>query len=175
MKFSGKSHHPPVGITSKSLNPSPDSDLQPPKPFQRRRPKTPGTRLRRYGAPGGKRSRPETPLLKWKIHERNDNDRTTLEEEDQGSTPARFGRRTCRNAKKQTEVAVSARRLAAGLWRLHLPEMGMGDTRRRLGFKVKIKKPFFWIFFFCCFEIPYFLHSHVIVSVASCMCLLFLI
>ncbi|XP_061342258.1 uncharacterized protein LOC133288499 [Gastrolobium bilobum] len=128
MKFSGKSHHSLAGISTKTLNPSPDSDLQPLKPFQRRKPRTPGTRLRIYGAPGGKRSRPETPLLKWKIHDRN----ADPLEEDQKSV-AGFGRRTCRNEKKQTEVAVSARRLAAGLWRLHPPEMTMANSRRRFG------------------------------------------
>ncbi|KAJ1389573.1 hypothetical protein SESBI_38190 [Sesbania bispinosa] len=127
MKFTGKSQQPPPAIASKALNPSPDSDLQPPKPFHRRKPRTPGTRLRRYGAPAGKRSRPETPLSKWKIHERNDDPL----EEDQKSSSARLGRRTCRNAKKKPEVAVSARRLAAGLWRLHLPEMAMGDNRKQ--------------------------------------------
>ncbi|KAK7320384.1 hypothetical protein VNO77_29805 [Canavalia gladiata] len=129
MKFSGKSHYPPAGITSKTLNPSPDSDLQPVKPFQRRKPKTPRTRLKIHGAPNGKRSRPETPLLKWKIHEGNDDPL----DEDQKSSVTGFCRRTRRNAKKQTEVVVSARRLAAGLWRLHLPEMVTGDSGKRLG------------------------------------------
>ncbi|XP_027368585.1 uncharacterized protein LOC113874565 [Abrus precatorius] len=133
MKFSGKSHLPPSGIASRTLNPSPDSDLQPPKPFQRRKPKTPRTRLRIHGAPGGKRSRPETPLLKWKIHEGNEDPL----DEDQKSSVAGFRQRTCRNAKKLPEVAVSARRLAAGLWRLHLPEMTASDGRKRLGLQVQ--------------------------------------
>ncbi|TKY57283.1 hypothetical protein E2542_SST21729 [Spatholobus suberectus] len=106
MKFPGEASFP-AGIASRTVNPSPDSDLQPAKPFPRRRPRTPGTRLRRHG---GKRSRPETPLLKWKIHD-------DPLEEDQKSSVAGFRRRTCRTAKKQTVVAMSARRLAAGLWR----------------------------------------------------------
>ena len=107
-------------------NPSPDSDLEPAKPFQRWKPRTPGTRLRRHG---GKRSRPETPLLKWKIHD-------DPLEDDQKSSVAGSRRRTCRSAKKQAEVAVSARRLAAGLLRLHLPETATGDGRKGLEHKV---------------------------------------
>ncbi|RDX64720.1 hypothetical protein CR513_56684, partial [Mucuna pruriens] len=124
MKFSGKASFP-AGIASRSVNASPDSDLLPAKPSQRRKPRTPGTRLRRHG---GKRSRPETPLLKWKIHD-------DPLEEDQKPSVAEFRRRTGRNAKKQTEVAVSARKLAAGLWRLHLPETATGDGRKGLEHK----------------------------------------
>ncbi|CAJ1971395.1 unnamed protein product [Sphenostylis stenocarpa] len=125
MKYSGKASYP-AGIASRGVNnPSLDSDLEPARPFQRRKPRTPGTRLRRHG---GKRSRPETPLLKWKIHE-------DPLEEDQKSSVAGSRRRTCRSAKKQTEVALSARRLAAGLWRLHLPETATGDGRKRVEHK----------------------------------------
>ncbi|XP_057441182.1 uncharacterized protein LOC130733119 [Lotus japonicus] len=133
MKYSGKTHLPPPGVSSKTINPSPDADLQPLNPFHRRRPRTPGTRLRRHGPPGGKRSRPETPLLKWKIDERNDDDPP---EEEQESPAVKLGRRTSWSVKKQAEVAVSARRLAAGLWRLHPPEMPVGDdSQRRLGLR----------------------------------------
>ncbi|XP_014505355.1 uncharacterized protein LOC106765295 [Vigna radiata var. radiata] len=125
MKYSGKATFP-AGIASRGVsNPSPDWDLEPARPFQRRKPRTPGTRLRRHG---GKRSRPETPLLKWKIHE-------DPLEEDRKSSLSGSRRRTCRSAKKQTEVAVSARRLAAGLWRLHLPETVSGDGRKGLEHK----------------------------------------
>ncbi|KAL1347756.1 hypothetical protein HN51_023781 [Arachis hypogaea] len=119
MKISGKSLHAPP-------NPTPDSDLQPPKLFHRKKPRTPGKRLRKIGAPNGRRSRPETPLLKWKIHERNDGgdvggvgDDDPVEEDQKSVVGA--GRRSCRR-KNET---VSARKLAAGLWRLHLPEMPM--------------------------------------------------
>ncbi|XP_020204019.1 uncharacterized protein LOC109789465 [Cajanus cajan] len=125
MKFSGNGSFPADIASKAAVNPSPDSDLQPVKPFQRRKPRTPGTRLRRHG---GKRSRPETPLLKWKIHE-------DPLEEDQKSSVAGSRRKTCRSAKKQTEAAVSARRLAAGLWRLHLPETATGDGRKGLEHK----------------------------------------
>ncbi|KAG4961919.1 hypothetical protein JHK86_038787 [Glycine max] len=131
MKFSGKGSFP-VGIALRSVNnPSPDSDLEPAKPFLRRNPRTPGTRLRRHG---GKRSRPETPLLKWKIHD-------DPLEDDQKSSVAGSRRRTCRGAKKQAEVAVSARRLAAGLLRLHLPETATGDGRKGLEHKHGIGHP----------------------------------
>ncbi|KAL2316762.1 hypothetical protein Fmac_030638 [Flemingia macrophylla] len=127
MKFSGKGSLA-AGIASESVvSPSPDSDLQPAKLFHRRKPKTPGTRLRRQG---GKRSRPETPLLKWKIH---DNDPL---EDDQKSSVAASRRKTCRSAKKHTEAVVSARRLAAGLWRLHLPEKATGDGEKGLEHKI---------------------------------------
>ncbi|MED6217654.1 hypothetical protein PIB30_019604 [Stylosanthes scabra] len=90
----------------------------------------PGKRLWKLGAPNGRRSRPETPLLKWKIHEGNygvdiggvgDDDPV---EEDQKSIVG-AGHRSCRR-KSQT---VSARKLAVGLWRLHLPEMPMAARR----------------------------------------------
>lgn len=136
MNSSGKFYYPPLGISSRNANPTRDSDLQPAKPFHRRKPKTPRTRLRKYGGSGGgKRSRPETPLLKWKIHEKNDD----VVDVDEGEKPllGRVSRRTCRDVKKQTELGSSVRRIAAGLWRLHQPEMVVGDSQRRLGFQVK--------------------------------------
>ena len=138
MKISGKSLH---ALPNHTL----DSDLQPAKPFHRR-PRTPRTRLRRLGTPNGKRSRPETPLLKWKIHERNDGGDDDPLEEDRKSV-AGDGRRTCRR-KSQT---VSARKLAAGLWRLHMPEMAMGlrrsEDRLRLQVKTFLDLEFLCYFF----------------------------
>ncbi|KAL5101318.1 hypothetical protein RYX36_005645 [Vicia faba] len=130
MNSSGKFHYPPLGISSRNVNPTQDSDLLPAKPFQRRKPRTPRTRLRKYGGSGGggKRSRPETPLLKWKIHEKNDD---AVEK----SSPARLSRRVGRDVRKQTEVGSSVRRIAAGLWRLHQPEVVVVDSQRRLGFQ----------------------------------------
>ncbi|CAL5190673.1 unnamed protein product [Lathyrus oleraceus] len=134
MNTSGKFHYPPLGITYRNLNPTQDSDLQPAKPFQRRKPKTPRTRLKKYGASGGgKRSRPETPLLKWKIHDKNED--SVEVDEGEKSSQVRLSRRTGRDVRKQTGVDVSARRIAAGLWRLHQPEMVVGDSQRRLGFQ----------------------------------------
>ncbi|KAI4308011.1 hypothetical protein L6164_031130 [Bauhinia variegata] len=137
MKVPGKSQLPPTfycNIDSRALNPSPDSDLQALRTsFRRRKPRTPGTRLRKNGAPNGRRSRPETPLLKWKIH---DKERNNVEDDDDPvgkdeKSVAGCGRRACRKGKKQREVAVSARKLAAGLWRLQQPEVAMADDGRR--------------------------------------------
>ncbi|MED6168909.1 hypothetical protein PIB30_016194 [Stylosanthes scabra] len=106
------------------VNPTPVSDLQPPKPFHQRKPRTPVKRLRKLEAPNGRRSRSETPLLKWKIHEGNDGgdvsgvgDDDPIEKDQKSVVGA--GRRSCRR-KSQT---VSARKVVAGLWRLHLPVM----------------------------------------------------
>ena len=131
MKISGKFQHPPTfpgNIALKIQNPSPDSDLQPPRApsyrTARRRPRTPATRLRKNGAPNGRRSRPETPLLKWKTHEKEKND-VPLEENEE------YEKRKCRKGKKQREVVVSARKLATGLWRLQLPEALMVENGGR--------------------------------------------
>ncbi|KAK8691189.1 hypothetical protein V6N13_074707 [Hibiscus sabdariffa] len=81
--------------------------------------RTRNTRRKRVGAPlVGQRSRPDTPLLKWKTEEREKGGgvEVELEEEDGGRRAAGQGRR------KKDASTVSARRLAAGLWRLHLPE-----------------------------------------------------
>ncbi|MED6156976.1 hypothetical protein PIB30_019098 [Stylosanthes scabra] len=59
------------GFSSSLQNGVEDSDLQPPKPFHRRKPRTLGKRLRKLGAPNERRSKSETSLLKWKIHEGN--------------------------------------------------------------------------------------------------------
>ncbi|XP_057430004.1 uncharacterized protein LOC130723091 [Lotus japonicus] len=135
MKISSNSNLPPppfpVGIAHNSLNPSPDSDLRPYRRTSRRKPRTPATRLRRSGASVGKRSRPETPLSKWKIHE--DRERCgaggdPIEEPDS---------RPCRKREPKQPVVVSARKLAAGLWRLQLPEVAAGDPGRRVGSKLQ--------------------------------------
>lgn len=113
---------------AKSLNPPPHPDLPPSRGashgHQRRR-----TRLRRAGAPACKRSsRPETPLLKWKTEER---ERNVLPIGDEVSPPE------ARRRRRRRDVPVSARKLAAVLWRLNLPEAvipgggGGGLSRRR--------------------------------------------
>jgi len=131
MKHTGKFHYPPLSITSH------DSDLQLcPKP---KTPKT-TTRFKKFkSSSNAKRSRPETPLLKWKIHDKNN------EEKEKPSSPVKLSRRTGRNVKKQTELGFSARRLAAGLWRLQHPEMVVGGSQKRFGFQVNFKP--FWFFF----------------------------
>jgi hypothetical protein len=173
MNCSTKFQYPPLGISSKNLIPHHDSDLQPLKQFQRRKPKTPRTRLKKYGGSGGagKRSRPETPLLKWKIHDKTED--LVDEEKKSSSSPVKVSRRVNRNVKKQMEVTVSVRRLAAGLWRLHQPEMVVDDSQKRfgLGFQVKLKKLFFFSFpFLFCFTILFKIHFF-----SSFSCVLFLI
>ncbi|XP_073143698.1 uncharacterized protein [Henckelia pumila] len=108
---------------SASLPPPPDlahkSGLARKPP--RRKAKTPrvGVLLRReVGVSSVKRSsHPETPLLKWKVDEGNEECDSA---ENEKSSP-KVGRRA-------GEV-VSARKLAAGLWRLHLPEFQINGGR----------------------------------------------
>ncbi|XP_028760321.1 uncharacterized protein At5g41620-like [Neltuma alba] len=131
MKVSGKSQHPPKcseNILSRTRNPSPDSDLQPPKSSHRRKPRTPLARFRKNGAPLGRRSRPETPLLKWKTDDKGKN-KDPLDEDEKSD--AGCGRRA--KGKKQREASVSVRKLAAGLWRLQQPEMAPARSGRQHG------------------------------------------
>ncbi|KAK4744110.1 hypothetical protein SAY87_010422 [Trapa incisa] len=112
---------------ARSLNPPSRPDLPPsraPRGSQRRR-----TRLKRAGVPTGKRSsRPETPLLKWKTEEK---ERHVLPIGDEASPPE------ARRRRRQRDIPVSARKLAAVLWRLNLPEAavpaggGSGTPRQR--------------------------------------------
>ncbi|XP_054818001.1 uncharacterized protein LOC129317676 [Prosopis cineraria] len=125
MKVSGNSQHPPKcseTIISRTRNPSPDSDLQP-KASHRRKPRTPLARFRKNGAPSGRRSRPETPLLKWKTDDKGKNN-DPLEHDEKSD--AGCGRRA--KGKKQKEASVSVRKLAAGLWRLQQPEMALARS-----------------------------------------------
>lgn len=125
MKVTGKSNFP---ATFSGRN-SPDSDL---KPTTRK--KTRNRSLTR-GNPVGRRSRPETPLLNWKVEdkERKKEKSEGIEDEDDEG-----GRR--RGRRRKGASVVSARKLAAGLWRLQqLPEkipVGGGERRRdQLGFQ----------------------------------------
>lgn len=67
------------------------------------------------------------------------------QQEEEGKSSPETGRKTSRKVRRaQEEAVVSGRRLAAGLWRLRLMEVGAGDggaVRRResedrLGFQV---------------------------------------
>ncbi|OMO80636.1 hypothetical protein CCACVL1_12837 [Corchorus capsularis] len=137
MKVTGKASLP---ATFSGRNHT-DADLRPTTKRKAR-----STRWKRVGAQVvGRRSRPETPLLKWKMEERergrerggggaSGEVEQELEEEEEG------GRRGGgRGRRKKAASTVSARKLAAGLWRLQLPETvtaGAGEKRRdRLGFK----------------------------------------
>ncbi|KAK7316757.1 hypothetical protein RJT34_00460 [Clitoria ternatea] len=124
MKISGNSNRPrppfPPSIAPDALDPSPDSDLQLRRRTPRRKPRTPATRLRR----AGKRSRPETPLLKWKIHDdRERNAGSDLPDE------------LARKKDAPPVASLSARKLAAGFWRLQLPEVMVTDCERRKGLR----------------------------------------
>ncbi|XP_047332063.1 uncharacterized protein LOC124935689 [Impatiens glandulifera] len=79
-----------------------------------------GLRVRRDGsAPVGRRSRPETPLLRWKYNEGENDVRLTGER----LFPPECGRRSGRKTSgKEKVTAVSARKLAGVLWRMNLPE-----------------------------------------------------
>ncbi|XP_052178505.1 uncharacterized protein LOC127792151 [Diospyros lotus] len=124
MKITGKTDIPAI-LSSRPVNASPYPDLIP-KPKAQRPPRWKsrnagypgaGVRVKRDGAPAGRRSRPETPLLRWKFDEGS-----SLNEE---VTPPEFGRKSSRKlrGKGKEAVAVSARKLAAVLWRLNLPEV----------------------------------------------------
>ena len=133
-----------------SLNPRTDSDLQaglrPRKPA-RKRPRTPGLgRLKRAGASNGRRSRPETPLLKWKVDKseviNGEEVSSAAAAEEEQETERRDRRRGRRGSAAAAATTVSARKLAAGLWRLQIPETAVsgGDGKRsaKLGFEVSV-------------------------------------
>ena len=117
----------PAILSSRARNASPDSDLIAKKSSRkppRRKSRTPagGARLKRDGAAGGRRSRPETPLLRWKFDDTEREKVASVLDVDENIAPE-HGRRSGRKVRKSREVTVSARRLAAGLWRLQLPEV----------------------------------------------------
>ncbi|KAL8098633.1 uncharacterized protein LOC141683934 [Apium graveolens] len=92
-----------------------------------------GLRLKRDGAPSGKRSRPETPLLRWKV---DDKVKHTPKVNDSDKSVTEVGRKIIR----EKPVLISARKLAAGLWRLQVPEIsssaaGDGAINHQLGFQ----------------------------------------
>ncbi|KAF5728404.1 hypothetical protein HS088_TW21G00551 [Tripterygium wilfordii] len=122
-KITGKEEPPTTFSATKALNLKPGSDLDFSRKSTLRKTRNPSlTRLKRTGAPVGRRSRPETPLLKWKTEDK----KKTPAVEDEELEGDRRGRR--RSAK-----VVSARKLAAGLWRMQLPETvasGGGDRSR---------------------------------------------
>ncbi|KAK2387237.1 hypothetical protein QL285_061036 [Trifolium repens] len=127
MKISGESHKPPHFTASIAPNYSPDSDLRPHRRTSRRKFKTPGRRLRRTGTSSGRRSRPETPS-KCKIPD---------DREENGSVGGGAVEEICRK-REQQPVTVSARKLAAGLWRLQLQEVTVaGDCGTRGGLRLQ--------------------------------------
>lgn len=122
------------GLSSKQLNPLQSLDLleKPSKagkpPRRKSRGSGNGVRLRKDS--GGKRSsRPETPLLQWKFDEVGVEDGNEFSKEEK--SPPEGGRRNGRKVR----AVVSARKLAAGIWRMQLPEVSTGGGER-LGFQV---------------------------------------
>ncbi|TYI96635.1 hypothetical protein E1A91_D01G087400v1 [Gossypium mustelinum] len=139
MKVTGKASLP---ATFSGRNPT-DADL---KPTTKR--KARNRRWKRVGGTPvvGRRSRPETPLLKWKVEEREkergkEKGRGVEEElEDEVEEEENGGRRGGgRGHRRKGAPKVSARKLAAGLWRLQLPETVTSSVAERrsdrLGFK----------------------------------------
>lgn len=97
------------------------------------------TRQRRSAAPGGRRSRPETPLLKWKVEDRKTERGGGVVEEDDDYEDERETS-TRRKDRRKTTRPVSVRKLAAGLWRLQVPDAVVSGGERKvkegLGFQV---------------------------------------
>lgn len=124
-------------LPSKALELPPHSDLRPsPKPLPRRRTRGPafpgvtaGARPRKDGAAScGRRSGPNTPLLRWKFNEKLPQKAEDVMASE--APPPKFTR-------------VSARKLAAGIWSLWPIDSGGGvcggggeGWRARPGFEV---------------------------------------
>ncbi|KAF5727961.1 hypothetical protein HS088_TW21G00101 [Tripterygium wilfordii] len=123
MKIAVKQEPPATFSATKALNTLPGSDLNFSRKSTLRRTRNPSlSRLKKTGAPVGRRSRPETPLLKWKTEDKE----KTAAVEDEELERDRRGR-------GRSSKVVSARKLAAGLWRMQLPETdanGAGDRSR---------------------------------------------
>ncbi|KAF5948836.1 hypothetical protein HYC85_014793 [Camellia sinensis] len=139
MKITRSTDLPSI-LSSKPLNPSPDSDLFHKSKSQRpprRKSRSPGCsvaglRLKRDVAPAARRSRPETPLLRWKFHDGAKEQKP----------PPELGRKSRRKERgRGKEVVVSSRKLAAVLWRLQLPEVtpAVLPKKDQLGFQYRAK------------------------------------
>ncbi|XP_028073655.1 uncharacterized protein LOC114276109 [Camellia sinensis] len=138
MKITRSTDLPSI-LSSKPLNPSPDSDLFHKSKSQRpprRKSRSPGCsvaglRLKRDVAPAARRSRPETPLLRWKFHDGAKEQKP----------PPELGRKSRRKERGILEWrwVVSSRKLAAVLWRLQLPEVtpAVLPKKDQLGFQYR--------------------------------------
>ncbi|CAH2053230.1 unnamed protein product [Thlaspi arvense] len=89
------------------------------------------TRQRRSGVPGRRRSRPETPLLKWKVEDRNRERCDAVEDDDSDNQVDNKSPKILRRGTKPNTV----RGLAAGVWRLQVPDAvsSGGDKRSNDG------------------------------------------
>lgn len=152
MMRSASPSYAPAILSSKTLAPVPALDLPPPRKLgRRRRTRNPifpgaaaGARSRRDGsASGGRKSGPATPLLRWKF---DDADRSA---QPPSEFPGGKARRKHRKAAGEVAPVVSARKLAAGLWHLQLPEASSGGGERRGGrleFEVRPQDPLLFLF-----------------------------
>ncbi|KAE8680218.1 ubiquitin thioesterase OTU1 isoform 1 [Hibiscus syriacus] len=104
------------------------------------------TRNRRWTRVGsapvlGRSSRPETPLLKWKVEEKEKGREKGCEAEEELSEEEDGRRGGSGGRRRKGASKVSARKLAAGLWRFRLPEtVAPGVPERRsyqIGFKIE--------------------------------------
>ncbi|KAG7600111.1 hypothetical protein ISN44_As06g042410 [Arabidopsis suecica] len=103
------------------------------------------TRQRRSVASGGRRSRPETPLLKWKVEDRNKERSGVVEDDDyeddgcSNNNQVARSETTRRKDRRKISRPVSVRKLAAGLWRLQVPDASSSGGERKgkegLGFQ----------------------------------------
>ncbi|KAL4566814.1 hypothetical protein LXL04_030939 [Taraxacum kok-saghyz] len=134
MKITGKTDLAAI-LSSKALHFTPDSDLSH-KPILRRQVSRKswnpgaGVRLKRDGVPAaGKRgSRPETPLLRWKFNEGKQEEEEDKDADAESEKLPDSGRKNGLKVRRGKDVAtVSARKLAAGLWRLQLPEVRVNN------------------------------------------------
>ncbi|XP_021892937.1 uncharacterized protein LOC110810926 isoform X2 [Carica papaya] len=146
MKVTGNPHSlATLPATAKALVPTTGTDLKTSqKPTTtRRKARNPSlNRLRRTGAPVGRRSRPETPLLKWKIEDKGRERKGGADVNGDGDDDYDVEKENRRRSRRRSARAVSARKLGAALWRLQLPETvtGAGEERKRidrLGFEVE--------------------------------------
>ena len=119
-------------LNPKSGNQSPELDLR--QTLSSRRDSRRRIRnlslIKRTLAPSGPRSRPQTPLLKWKVEERVDGEGEG--DEDEKKSESENGGKDLRRMSRERDVNVSARKLAAGFWRFQKPEVSADGGRRGL-------------------------------------------
>ncbi|KAH0926788.1 hypothetical protein HID58_019044 [Brassica napus] len=124
MKFTGKKSNSTA--TSPAAGPNP----------RRRKMKPRSIRQRRSGV--RRRTRPETPVLKCKAEDQNRERCGAVEEDDNGEWSNQVDEKPSKEGRRSVK-AETGRKLAAGVWRLQVPDAvsSGGDERRmdRLGFQ----------------------------------------
>ncbi|XP_019194333.1 PREDICTED: eukaryotic translation initiation factor 5B-like isoform X2 [Ipomoea nil] len=138
MKITGASVELPAIPSSSKPQDPPQKPCVPPRKQPRRRIKNSGggVRVRKDvgGGSQGRRSRPETPLLQWKFNEGVEEGDNACVVAEEVSPPPPENRRKCQ---RKHRAAVSVRKLAAGLWRLQLPEVPSNGVEK-LGFQAGV-------------------------------------